>query len=1369
MFTSAKEHIDHLFKEKASCDANSTTLSHSLQKDVSTGFKGQQKFIYELLQNADDASENNRAVTVKFALFNKNQQEYLVFSHTGKHFSETDVEKLTNYAQQEYKDKAKDASKIGYKGIGFKAIFSITDYVHIVSNSYSFRFDKNYSQWHQAPKNRAYPWPIIPIWTEQKEIPKFIETSLDSKEVNFIIKVNRETSVIQDLAMLETKPEIMLFLKNVKTIRVHNHQSISTFVINIQNDIETISCNEKPLSSWIKYPITISINTSIKKQLAQMDDYQCPTRLKEADKTQITFAAKLDQQRLSENKNSILYCYLPTAIHTGLPYLVNADFLLNPERSHLQDNIWNAFLLELIAYFQFKWFAALAEHDSAYRYQFLILISQNVHIESEKYNQAFNKGLERGLREIDFIPCSNQPDKLLKTTNATLDETGFYNIVTEVKPSEELIDNRLSHISRLHRFIKSRITPEVIIRQLPYFAQQKQSISCQKQLFLFLKDKTDQITWRGAQEQCFILAQSSTLAKPSDIYFQDEKEEKTSFPQLPAEIIINYLHPSLIEPAYVEWITKLGAQKATPKTLFDGAIMNFLKTNKMNDRNIIPITLFIFKLFKLNKLSYENFKDLKKYLLVITKKNRLISATATHLANQYNPALRLEDICEDDVFISDKYLTSDAPHANEWKSFFTKLGVKENISFYCQNISIAEARKEKGETFDQYLAYLRNTTPKIIGAKRIYAYDIIYSFLDCNIIRLISAYPILAKLFWHKIPENWSQIQAGSRSHYSRGSFINISYLQFIIKNTACVQTLDGKMLKAQDCFSSKFKDLKDYIPIVDISTSLTDEQAEYFGINTKLSFETCLSILEKLSSNKKADINAYATILRTLLELKLNDRQIAILQTKHFKLPSQSGNLKSHQELNCFNLDINLKKSAPPRSEFWLREFPNLTRPQLLTISQLFNIKIIDEKSIPFEAVQAIEKPEVKEMLAQQLPLIARVESAAGMGDEQKILNELQSKLNSLTCFSAHRLSYNFGNAADQLFAYLDNKTSTLYFKNNWNNATTIDDFCAEVSVYFDLTTGTAKDLRQILEIDKSEISDWLAEHNCAQTPLCTLSQEVEQKQSETKEEKTDVEALIPDFQNLAVSQEKLPQSQEMQQTLTLPVNANLTPKTAVKFMSVEPEKVNIQSLTIKHATTRLAVTASSSASEPDSKITSPDVIEQQTYPVPNLYKPIETAPQSAIENKLTSVEKSQIGRWGEHIVFLKLRNDYQKKYPKCSLQETKNGFKLAGLDNKNEALVLEIIWHNKHSESGASQDFTIIKNGRTRVIEVKSTTSSNKSMFYLSKNEYQIMKEFQDRYRFFRVYNAGSENSRIEKIKNPAKLIEEGSLVVLKYEIAL
>ena len=169
-------HPEHAINQAQSLNALSTDL-----------YTDSKRFIYELIQNADDSAVTGKLLDITIALIG----DYLIVAHTGKEFDERDVKGICGV---NHGTKKNDAQKTGYKGIGFKAVFGKSDYVLVFTNGEYFRFDADFkpvwkiswstdqAKW-EAGNDRlvVYPWQITPIWTANQEIPKAIVNFIKSK------------------------------------------------------------------------------------------------------------------------------------------------------------------------------------------------------------------------------------------------------------------------------------------------------------------------------------------------------------------------------------------------------------------------------------------------------------------------------------------------------------------------------------------------------------------------------------------------------------------------------------------------------------------------------------------------------------------------------------------------------------------------------------------------------------------------------------------------------------------------------------------------------------------------------------------------------------------------------------------------------------------------------------------------------------------------------------------------------------------------------------------------------------------------------------------------------------------------------------
>lgn len=106
-------------------------FEEGIRKLLSELYPDNAHFIYELLQNAEDA----KASVVEFELHNTD----LEVRHNGSRlFSLSDIDSITNIGDSTKKD---DPTQIGKFGVGFKAVYSYTSRPEVRSGEYSFAIE----------------------------------------------------------------------------------------------------------------------------------------------------------------------------------------------------------------------------------------------------------------------------------------------------------------------------------------------------------------------------------------------------------------------------------------------------------------------------------------------------------------------------------------------------------------------------------------------------------------------------------------------------------------------------------------------------------------------------------------------------------------------------------------------------------------------------------------------------------------------------------------------------------------------------------------------------------------------------------------------------------------------------------------------------------------------------------------------------------------------------------------------------------------------------------------------------------------------------------------------------------------------------
>lgn len=419
-----KEFIKEWFFRKGHTPGDASTIARQLKLNELELYTHTKRFIFELIQNADDMPFGRHSVNIEIYLL----RNHLLFLHNGKFFDREDVKAISDAAKS---TKDKSIRQIGYKGIGFKSVFTDSFRVYIKSADYSFKFDKlhpiyqnfwdlysGYSNKLTIPARKKFelefkdqvdnytnidkiPWQIKPIWVDKNEYPEELlnspffsrnhQVSIALEIGGNIIQQKNYNSMIKSLLL---EPRFMLFLRNTKGFiyqQLKDDGISEPLHISLRNNYGKFDVleGEKTLSTYIKneFEIKITNDDFIKSGLnfqkrdvegGKVEFYDIdgrrieniPEKLGMLEDTIISLAAKVDGNNIMKLKEeeSALFNYLPTSDQRfGFPFLVNADFVTKTDREFIQiENSWNHYLFFHIGHLCIEWIAALGNttHDS---------------------------------------------------------------------------------------------------------------------------------------------------------------------------------------------------------------------------------------------------------------------------------------------------------------------------------------------------------------------------------------------------------------------------------------------------------------------------------------------------------------------------------------------------------------------------------------------------------------------------------------------------------------------------------------------------------------------------------------------------------------------------------------------------------------------------------------------------------------------------------------------------------------------------------------------------------------------------------------------------------------------------------------------
>lgn len=715
-----QQFIEYLFQQRGATPSDARTIANALSKlTVDLYTDTTERFIFELLQNADDMPNEKNEVNVKFVL----SANYLLFMHDGKSFDKEDIEAITDIGNS---TKKKNPEQTGYKGIGFKIVFCNSNNVFINSGDYSFSFSKD-DNIYEGLAIEEIPWQLKPIWVEPTNQPSIIkegEKLFLNSSVSIAIEMDTE-KVVEKIKELFAEPQFILFLRKIKTIEVININNLlseSIFIEKIKifgrDNCFLLNNNE-----YIINDFEFTVNPEIIDKIA--DDKIVPEKLKGIKKSKLSFACQVQADKLVPipEEQSYLFTYLPTKVKDyKFPFLVNADFLTTANRESIHvENIWNIYLFEQIGRLFVEWLRHLAQDELFKNTITSLIVAKHDNNQGQLY-KAFKYGLDSALESIEFLPTCQ--GALSKTGDGIADLTGISTIIgddifiTILGTSRELISNALQNKENLRYldprsdieqviskiapesdnsdkyleffnyyslsdflnnsiFLQEYLTPELILEILIFFYS-NESNDALSQVKILMNDRSN---------EC--------LYSPQTIYFQVEAEDKN----LLTFKNINFLHPILNQYAeenidFKEWLLMLGVKKFQP--------LEFLRSQVLDKHNYINHQIkeindnlnfwdFICKYSK--SLSQIELEKLSNFVVINKSSNTYIPASQCYLSDYYKQAneIAIENVFNNlglkRYFVTEDYCP-DQTLVGGWRNLFNAIGFKkaDNITIFQQEL-----------------------------------------------------------------------------------------------------------------------------------------------------------------------------------------------------------------------------------------------------------------------------------------------------------------------------------------------------------------------------------------------------------------------------------------------------------------------------------------------------------------------------------------------------------------------------------------------------------------------------------------------------------------------------------------------------------
>lgn len=1117
-----REAIEKLFKDNtdytnAMQAVNQADSINALSTDLYTDAN---RFIYELLQNADDSCQNGKPVKVWIKIFNNT----LVVAHSGKPFDVNDIKGICNINNGTKKE---DLSKTGYKGIGFKSVFGQSNKVIIYTENECFRFDKSYSfkwKWEETQsiwerkndRTFQFPWQIIPVYTEINEIPKDLNNFIYNSGANVatIIKINHldeTTKAIQDLS---NNTNMFIFLKNISEINFDIENPVCITIDRTKSSRVVLQKTKLPKTEWLIKQIDLEVSESIKLDL--QDERNIPDKLIGAKKIELSLATQINDSGIVslEVKDKLLYSYLPTSeTKYSFPVLVNTSFLTSANRETIhKDSKWNQWLFESIAIEIFRWISELVKTEisfEAYR-----LLPKDTF--SDQLGKKFNAGIQKALKDIPFI--LSRDNKLIKVEESIIDFTYL--------SEKEFIGEE-----PIKRFVSKTLlagTPLNFVQDCKYNIKFKErgavcfewsdlksfltssyfkdthTINSNIELIKHFKklcdaDNPKNITEEVLRTLPFVWNHKNYISYPNQVCFPTCNDKNWDNQQSD----LDFVHPDILNwilqyPQIKNWLEILGVKEKTDITyIFQTIIPNI--ENYITEVNSITEIQKLFLLYKKGDLQENVIKQMTQIKL-LTINNSLCPASNCYLSDFYNPRLKIENILKQDIFVNEKYCMNSLDK-DEWKRFFKMLGVHEGINtIQCKQKYSKLNLIDKGLDKQFFLTADKQFRPYIT----LFIADEFSNITMLNFIEYTERNNKFAFSFWKDYIENHqpSEILEGATAYWgnyskqgrSSGDIVG-NYIPWFVKNIQCIPTLAGRTEVSSFVFlnTDEIKNIAGkYLPVFH-GPELSADWKSFFQFKTNLELTDCLKILNEVSDDvddtgqiKNENIKRVQSIYSILLSQCANWGTEELLKVEKW---AQTGLLLStkNEFIKCSSLKYFLDGNDgifQNQYNFVMLSAENKIHLNLLQFLEFFKVNVLRQSE--FKLIS--DQEELCLGLKRKLELTylyfdCWIKSETEDADTLTSLVNLKNKIENLKIYQADSLfiTYEGMDFTKEVNVHFDE--DRLYVTKPWDSNSALLKLPEVLSRYFDLI-GHDKKLDFLLRSTADEIQKYFDQENIQVSP---------------------------------------------------------------------------------------------------------------------------------------------------------------------------------------------------------------------------------------------------------------------------------------------
>lgn len=746
---------------------------------------------------------------------------------------------------------------------------------------------------------------------------------------------------------------------------------------------------------------------------------------------------------------------------------------------------WNHWLFTQIPIKYFEWISKLADKNSKFNKQFLTVLPQKLNGFNELENK-FNEGYEEAINTIAFIP--NLQGDLLKVSESLFDETNisdfiskqtllnYINIDTNKNFSITSFIPYLKPISTLKQLglnifriekLEGFFTSEVFSKEHRIEENFKLISFLHKQANHNQRNENENDWNYRLKNIPFIFDENEILQRPELIYFPavEFSEDFQNDLSIINKTVLDEINENLL---IKNWLEDLGVKEPTDVNFVEKTIIG--DSEFIKEENALKIGRYLFKAHKKGILTDYHFSKLH-HINILTQQGTLKKTQDCFLSDFYEPVLKLEKVSDVDFFVSENYFEN-KDLKSEWKAFFLKIGINEDVEWGYQTIKFDYQEEWKTRFDKDYLEQIWSESRKYSwiawegwdkNGKGYGFYPNEISFTGLPFIKYATEYDFskmyFNRIFEKEIPELNNRISvSGSTGMIGRSLSLDsddlkilgehINYMKWVLTHFPIFPIQSKECKIASEVFNNGIPQIKEisgkYLPLLDYTGIISAQWQEILKFKEQLKLDDYLTILTKIwqdteltedeqKENKKRVFLIYQKLAELYSNLHLNDKSKLKDWSNSNKLLARDGKFYLPRELSIVTIDgFNADN---------LIYTENKVEDSVINLFDFLGVKVIDKVTPKFSS-SMVSQESLRKQLEYIAPLIAlvAVEKSKNKKEWEEEYSRICTKLSDITFYETTEILLTYGNEQDQQQRSTFSEGNKLYYVGNWYKPRVLD-----------------------------------------------------------------------------------------------------------------------------------------------------------------------------------------------------------------------------------------------------------------------------------------------------------------------------------------